>query len=339
MSKNMKTVSVAMATYNGQHYIREQLDSILEQTITPDEIVIVDDCSSDATMDILNGYESEHPGIIKVFQNESNLGYIKNFEKAISLCSSQYIALSDQDDIWMRNKLEVLLQRIGDSLLIHSDAHIIDADGSILQESYSKSAKKRPLPDYLDIIHFNSITGCTTLIKKELFALTAPFPVTMPHDWWLAMVAVVKDSIEYSPDPLIMYRQHDNNAIGCKFAKDSIGRRIHSDIRTMYQSIYKRNKRIRTIKNNLDLLVSRGIHFDKEIAAFHKNIATLDYYYSSGEHVFSITAWWIWIRNFGKLARTNNDGGYIHIIQSLLPFLCYDWYTRFRTKKSSSTQG
>lgn len=338
MIKKPGTVSVAMATYNGQHYIREQLDSILEQTIVPDEIVIVDDCSSDSTMEILNSYAKEHSGIIKIYQNEANLGYIKNFEKAISLCSSQYIALSDQDDIWMRNKLEMLLNAIGNSLLIHSDAHIIDADGNILQESYSISALKRPLPNYLDIIHFNSVTGCTALINRELFALCAPFPENIPHDWWLAMVAVVKNSIAYCAEPLIKYRQHANNAIGCKFSKDSFGRRIQSEIRTFYQSIYKRNNRIRKIKNNLDLLASRNIEFSEEIEDFHRIVTKLDSIYSSGTHCVSITAWWIWFRNYGKLARTNNDGTHIHILQSLFPFLCHDWYTRMREKRNAAQE-
>lgn len=327
-----------MATYNGQHYIREQLDSILEQTITPDEIVIVDDCSSDSTIEILKSYAKEHSGIIKIYQNEANLGYVKNFEKAISLCSFQYIALSDQDDIWMPKKLEMLLNGIGDSLLIHSDAHIIDAEGNILQESYSISARKRTVLNYFDIVYFNSITGCTTLFKRELFSMTAPFPVIMPHDWWLGMVAVFSNSIEYCPDPLIMYRQHERNTIGSNLGHKSFLRIVNSTFRKYTQIIYRRNNKIKKIRRNLDLLVSRNIEFNEEIKDFHRAIIKLDYYYSSGKYPISVKALWIWLRNCKKLSKADDESVTIHMLQSILSFLCFDWYAKIRNKKIITAQ-
>lgn len=339
MNIHHRTVSVAMTTYNGQHYIREQLDSILEQTYIPDEIIIVDDCSSDATMEILNTYARAHYDIMKIYQNESNLGYIKNFEKAISLCSSQYIALSDQDDIWMHNKLEVLLNGIGDSLLIHSDAHIIDAEGNILKKSYSKSARKRTVLNYFDMVYFNSVTGCTTLFKRELFSMTAPFPEIMPHDWWLGMVAVFSDSIEYCSDPLIMYRQHESNAIGSNLGHKSFKRILHSIFRKYAQIIYRRNNKIRKIRRNMDLLVSRNIEFNGEIEDFYRTVTKLDSIYSSGTHCISITACCIWLRNCMKLSKVDNESVIIHMLQSIVSFLCYDWYTKMRTKKSNTAQG
>ena len=103
-------ISIALASYNGSKYIREQLDSILEQTYQDFELIICDDCSTDNTWQILQEY-AQKDSRIKVFENERNLGFKKNFEKAISLCNGKYIALSDQDDIWIDNHLEVLCIR------------------------------------------------------------------------------------------------------------------------------------------------------------------------------------------------------------------------------------
>lgn len=105
-------ISIAMATYNGEKYLREQLDSILVQTISDFELIICDDCSNDSTRKILSEY-AKKDSRIKVIFNEQNLGFVKNFEKTISFCNGEYIAFSDQDDIWLPNHLEVLLSEIG----------------------------------------------------------------------------------------------------------------------------------------------------------------------------------------------------------------------------------
>lgn len=99
----MKT-SVALCTYNGEKYIKEQLDSILNQTKKVDEIIVCDDCSSDKTVEILNHYSSTNPGLFKIYINEQNLRSVKNFEKAITLCTGDIIFLSDQDDFWVNEK-------------------------------------------------------------------------------------------------------------------------------------------------------------------------------------------------------------------------------------------
>ena len=104
----MKT-SVALCTYNGEKYIKYQLDSILNQTVPIDEIIICDDGSTDSTISILNSYREQYPSIFKIHTNENNLRSVKNFEKAISLCSNEFIFLSDQDDIWADHKVKIHL--------------------------------------------------------------------------------------------------------------------------------------------------------------------------------------------------------------------------------------
>jgi glycosyltransferase involved in cell wall biosynthesis len=113
----MSLISIALCTYNGEKYLIEQLDTLVNQTYPKLEIIVVDDCSSDKTITILNDYLSKFP-FIKLYQNEQNLGYIKNFEKAISLCNGELIALADQDDVWDLNKLTIMAEAINENMLL-----------------------------------------------------------------------------------------------------------------------------------------------------------------------------------------------------------------------------
>lgn len=130
-----KMISIAMATYNGEKYLREQLDSILAQTVQDFELIVCDDCSTDLTMQILNEY-AERDSRIKVFENEENLGFKKNFEKVIGLCSGNYIALSDQDDIWLPEHLEVLYKNIGEKSTSWGNSLLIDSNGNCAEETF-----------------------------------------------------------------------------------------------------------------------------------------------------------------------------------------------------------
>ena len=118
-------ISIAMCTYNGERFLNEQISSILEQTYRNFELVIVNDNSKDNSINIIKEYQSKD-NRIKLFQNNKNIGFLKNFEKAISLCRGDFIALSDQDDVWKKNKLEIFLKNINDNMLIYLDAILID---------------------------------------------------------------------------------------------------------------------------------------------------------------------------------------------------------------------
>ena len=130
-------ISIAMATYNGEKYLREQLDSILSQTITDWELIVCDDCSKDTTVGILKSYQRKD-GRVKIFVNEKNLGFKKNFEKAIGLCSGDYIALADQDDIWHDNHLEVLLGLIGEVSLSCGNARLMTSDSVVTEKKLNE---------------------------------------------------------------------------------------------------------------------------------------------------------------------------------------------------------
>lgn len=208
-------ISIAMATYNGEKYLAEQLDSLVAQTLRPCEIIICDDCSRDSTMGILRQYEGKYPKLIKVYANNSNLGYVKNFEKAMNLCTGEYIALSDQDDVWVPSKLEKLVARIGDCAMVHSDAILVDKDNNEISPSFSDALNKIGTPCFLELLNRSQITGCTMMCKRDKFPEVFSFPKGIPHDYYLSFLAAEK-GIAYEPEPLVRYRQHDKNQIGFK---------------------------------------------------------------------------------------------------------------------------
>lgn len=204
-------ISIAMTTFNGEKYLKEQVDSILNQTITDFELIICDDCSTDSTFQILQEY-TENDSRIKLYQNEKNLGFKKNFEKAISLCSGDYIALSDQDDVWSNTHLELLLNNIENSVLICANAMIIDGKnekiGYMKQSDFFVPADSDM--QFLQLMHCNVAQGCTILFKRELVDKVIPIPDEHKyHDYWIAVVASILGKITYIPDAVVFYRQHE----------------------------------------------------------------------------------------------------------------------------------
>jgi glycosyltransferase involved in cell wall biosynthesis len=210
-----KQVSIALCTYNGEKYILEQLDSILNQTYKPIEIIIVDDCSSDNTVQIIQEYQQKY-SLIKLYCNSFNLGIVKSFNRALSLCGGDYVALSDQDDIWFPNKIEELINNIGDNLLIHSDSILIDNSMNIISPSHFLSAKKfKDKSHFIDYLISNNVTGCTVMVSKQLLTLALPIPENFYiHDHYLALIASFYGKLKFLDKPLLYYRQHSQNTIG-----------------------------------------------------------------------------------------------------------------------------
>ncbi len=208
MAKPM--ISVAIATYNGEKYLREQLDSIYNQSHKDIEVVVSDDCSYDSTAQILEEYRVEH--CLDYHVNKKNIGFVKNFEKAILHCSGDYIALSDQDDIWMPDKLEILLSEIDNCFLIYSDAHLIDGKRNIIHKSFAKYMGKPDSFNLNTLLFQNLVPACTALYKRELIQSALPFPDDiMYHDWWLSIVSSTLSCIKYVNLPLISHRLHKDS--------------------------------------------------------------------------------------------------------------------------------
>lgn len=219
LENNTPTVAVVVATYNGATYLLAQLESIVQQTHKSAQIIIVDDASSDDTVSIAHAFAAAHPEVM-VVQNESRLGYIKNFEKGMLLANTTYVALSDQDDIWVPHKLEKLLAAIGDQMLAYADSELIDANGYLLHKKMSSI--KNQLAYHTPIMYAIGAwaPGHAMLFKKELIDKAVPFPTLVTHDFWLGFVATCYSKVVYVNEPLVHYRQHTQNAIGADTTKN-----------------------------------------------------------------------------------------------------------------------
>jgi glycosyltransferase involved in cell wall biosynthesis len=212
--ENLAEVSVVMCTYNGGKFLVKQLESILDQTYSNlTEVICVDDGSTDDTLFILKDY-AENDSRIKIFINESNLGYIKNYEKAFTLATKPYIAIADQDDIWFPNKISLLMAAIENNLMVYSDNLYIDSEDNSTGRQFSHCRYLRECTSCLNFIMTNGISGHTALINRELLKYALPFNKDIPYDYWLAFHAVQYGKIPYVNEPLVGYRQHDNNVIG-----------------------------------------------------------------------------------------------------------------------------
>lgn len=205
-------VSVAMATYNGEKFLREQLESLYAQTRVPDEIVVVDDCSTDRTLDILKEYH-EKKGLI-YYINESNQGVNCNFFKAISKCIGDYVAISDQDDIWFPNKIEESLNKIteiekGRPAVVSSLSRDIDANGNIIGRDRSTSDTWK----IGDTLFYGNSQGCSLMMNRKLINLLKPITKETPiYDWIISNVAAIS-GIKYNIGNVLMYYRHHSNNV------------------------------------------------------------------------------------------------------------------------------
>ena len=201
-------VSVCMATYNGAEYINEQIYSILKQLSYQDELIISDDGSTDNTIDIIKNI---HDNRISLFKNCKKKGVAHHFENALSHATGEYIFLADQDDIWIDNKLSVIIKELENVDCVLHNATLIDKDGNLLGDDLFSIYKTRP--GYFKNLFRNTYVGCCMAIRKELLKYILPIPdkISM-HDMWIALIAEKKGTTKILPDKLIQYRRHGNNA-------------------------------------------------------------------------------------------------------------------------------
>jgi glycosyltransferase involved in cell wall biosynthesis len=200
-------VSIALCTYNGAVYLRQQLDTLVTQTYGNIEIIVVDDCSTDNSVAVLKEYAENFPQI-SLHQNQSNLGYIKNFERAISLTKGGFIALADQDDIWDLDKISLMVEAIGDNIMLYHDSEFIDEQGKPLSKKVSDIRNFYAGDDSRIFLFENCVSGHCMLFKHELVPYLTGFNKTIIHDWWLTYIACNVGSISYLPQTLVQYRQH-----------------------------------------------------------------------------------------------------------------------------------
>lgn len=204
-------ISVAMAVYNGEKYVNEQLDSILMQLDKEDEVCISVDPSTDDSYRMLMERSEQDPRI-KVGMG-LGLGVKKNFEQAIKMCSGDIIFLSDQDDVWKEDKVIRVLESFadGEALLVLHDATVVNEDMSrVMMESFF--AYRECKPGILNNVMKNSYIGCCMAFRKELVPSILPIPESVPmHDQWFGLVAEKKGKVVFLPKQLVKYRRHSNN--------------------------------------------------------------------------------------------------------------------------------
>ena len=219
MKSNIR-VSVAMAAYNGEKYLKEQLDSILKNLNEDDEIIVCDDGSTDKTLEILKKYAAKDSRI-KVYKN-SKLGVKKNFEKAIEYARGNYIFLADQDDIWEANKVDKVLKAFNDngcSLVIH-DAVVVNENLKRINNSFFSLRKSKS--GILKNLYKNSYIGCCMAFKSAIKKYILPIPNNIEmHDQWIGILNEKYGKSFFLPEKLIKYRRHNANTSSMKHYKIS----------------------------------------------------------------------------------------------------------------------
>lgn len=242
---NLKT-SVVLSTYNGEKYIEEQLRSIFEQTVKPDEIIVCDDCSVDHTKEIvkkcLNGC-----GITNIFiEHEQNRGVVKSFEEAIKKAQGDIVFLCDQDDVWCPNKIQTYLKyflRKPNCKLVFADAYITDEKLHVKKKSlwdslnlrFNNCSSNEQIVD--EMLRRNVFTGMSMAFRKNIINEAEDFPDNMLHDEYIGWLALSSGYVVPIEKKLVLYRQHSNNVVGISRTKK------FTDLHTMKKMVLGSSKR------------------------------------------------------------------------------------------------
>jgi glycosyltransferase involved in cell wall biosynthesis len=218
------TISIAMCTFNGERFLREQLESIASQERLPDELVVCDDGSSDSTNTILADFAQLAPFSMHIVRNRETLGSTNNFEKAISLCGGEFIALCDQDDVWEPNKLARLTESMADTSVggVFSDAQLMDVDARPkAKRLWQLHRFDFQRPDDLSrdaavrlLLKHDVVTGATLMFQASIRDLLFPIPAPWVHDGWITWMLVLYRRLTFVAEPLVRYRLHPEQQLG-----------------------------------------------------------------------------------------------------------------------------
>jgi glycosyltransferase involved in cell wall biosynthesis len=203
-------ISVALCTYRGERFLRQQLDSILAQDYPRLEVVAVDDASGDGTPGILEACAARDPRV-RFHRNPANLGFVRNFERAFGLCRGELVAPADQDDVWLPHKLRVMQRALGASPAVACDSEIVDEQGRVREQRMSARFHVAPVSDAASFAFENRISGHAFLFRRELLDLALPVPEGLYHDWWLGFVASCAGRIEVCDEVLVRHREHERS--------------------------------------------------------------------------------------------------------------------------------
>ncbi len=220
-------IDILLATYQGAHYLPEQLSSLLAQSYPYFHIWVRDDGSSDETLAQIDAFRRAHPERLTLLSSTGRLGVRGNFSALMRHAKAYYVMFCDQDDVWLPHKVEVTLLRMKESeeregretpLLVHTDLQVVQADLAPIAPSFWGYTGIDPEATSLRaLLRQNVVTGCASLINRPLLELAYPIsPNSLMHDWWLALVAALFGKIEFIPEATLLYRQHGRNSLGAK---------------------------------------------------------------------------------------------------------------------------
>ena len=274
----MKKVQVLMSTYNGQTYLKKQIESILEQTYPNIELLVRDDESSDHTIDILRDYEERYENIKVIYGK--NIGVNGSFFYLLAQSNSDYLAFSDQDDIWLPEKIQNAVEKLDYytvPALYAGNKILIDQNDSIIKENNKKKKK----PSFSNALIENICTGCTIVMNKKLadnLKIHIPKQAIL-HDWWCYLVASYLGIVVYDEQAYILYRQHGNNIIG---QNRNIIKKIEFNIKYILKNRGKLSKQLKEFQKNYHIIPEKDRQLQKLIKAekfpgtfqmvFNKNI-------------------------------------------------------------------
>lgn len=200
-------ISVCMATYNGEKYVAEQINSILLQLSENDELIVSDDGSCDGTIKII---QRINDGRIKIYNNK-NHGLIHNFENALKHALGDYIFLCDQDDVWKENKVCEMILHLNKYDLVVSDCMVVDKDLNVIFTSFFK--QESSCKGLMKNLYKNSYLGCCMAFRRKVLEYVLPFPKHIAmHDIWIGLMVELHGTSYFLENPLMLYRRHGNNA-------------------------------------------------------------------------------------------------------------------------------
>lgn len=230
----MKKISVCMATYNGEKHVFEQLISILPQLGENDEIIVSDDLSKDRTVEVIKNINDKR---IKIYLNERNLGYSKNFENAINHATGDIIFIADQDDVWYPTKVTKMLKVLDHADMVISDAEIVDGNLSQIHGShFALNNTKRGF--WINLLKTRYIGACMAF-KREVLTKALPLPINTKlcaYDYWLAVISEYYYKVSLISEPLIKYRRHGGNASsGGVSSNNSFARKVKIRLYTLIE--------------------------------------------------------------------------------------------------------
>ena len=290
-----KKISIVMCTYNGEKYIKQQLNSLVNQTYKIFEVIVQDDCSKDNTIKIVKEFENNLP--LKIYINKENIGFNKNFEEAILKSNGDFIALCDQDDVWENNKLQILIEEIGDSTLIYSNSLLVDSQ----LNSLNKTLKDRLKIDFIssfsavNFLFNNCVSAHSMLFKKELLEYVR-IPENFYFDEYIAAVAASLNGVKYIDKNLVLYRQHDSNALkkddsDVKFLEKTIKRS------KLNKKLFNNNKQLLKIKEilKLEIICEKDKQILKKLKEFYEDyenrffsIKMFVFLFKNKQHIFTM---------------------------------------------------